>query len=93
MDSQVSSLVISIDQSTGQVTKASHQDKPEFEPGDDKEYKMEAIQDKCSLYQGSRQTPTKAIPFATDAKAHTPFLKFSWVGFRLLTARAHLMVR
>lgn len=30
---------------------------------------------------------------ATDAKAHTPFLKFSRVGFRLLTARAHLMLR
>ena len=45
MNSQVFSLVISIGQSTGQVRKASHQDQPEFEPGDDKEYEVEAIRD------------------------------------------------
>ena len=48
--------VISIGQSADQMTKASHQNKPEFEPGDNKEYEVEAIWD--SAVYAKEQTDT-----------------------------------
>ena len=43
--------VISIGQSADQMTKASHQDLPKFEPGNNKKYKVEAI---CTSTPGLR---------------------------------------
>ena len=36
---------------------------PEYEPGNDKEYKVDSYPRQYNLYQGSRRAPTRAILF------------------------------